>query len=43
MVHLTGVSIDRVEGLHSVEHWSEGNFGRFLDSISGKSAYPPKT
>ncbi|MFV5995007.1 ester cyclase [Streptomyces sp. NPDC056231] len=37
-VHLTGISIDRVEGLQSVEHWSEGNFGRFLDTISGKTS-----
>ncbi|WP_157877811.1 hypothetical protein [Streptomyces kanamyceticus] len=37
-VHLTGISIDRVEGLQSVEHWAEGDFCRFLDTISGKSA-----
>ncbi|MEU6009677.1 ester cyclase [Streptomyces sp. NPDC047453] len=37
-VSLTGISIDRVVGRQSVEHWSEGNFGRFLDTIRGKSA-----
>ncbi|MFD4973249.1 ester cyclase [Streptomyces sp. NPDC056821] len=35
-VSLTGISIDRVAGRQSVEHWSEGNFGRFLDTIRGK-------
>ncbi|MEH1170047.1 ester cyclase [Micromonospora sp. CPCC 205539] len=38
-VHLSGISIDRVVGGQSVEHWSEGNFGRFLQELS--AATPP--
>ncbi|MFD3455315.1 ester cyclase [Streptomyces sp. NPDC058691] len=37
-VELSGISIDRVIHGQSVEHWSEGNFGRFLDELSGKTA-----
>lgn len=37
-VHLSGISIDRVVGGQSVEHWSEGNFGRFLEILRGESA-----
>lgn len=32
-VHLSGISIDRIEDGKSVEHWSEGNFGRFLQEL----------
>ncbi|MCM3631079.1 ester cyclase [Paenibacillus glycanilyticus] len=32
-VHLSGISIDRIENGKSVEHWSEGNFGRFLQEL----------
>ncbi|MEV5571963.1 ester cyclase [Spirillospora sp. NPDC052269] len=34
-VRLGGISIDRVVDGQSVEHWSEGNFGRFLDALRG--------
>jgi predicted ester cyclase len=37
-VHLSGISIDRVVGGQSVEHWSEGNFGRFLEILRGENA-----
>ncbi|MFE3901232.1 ester cyclase [Streptomyces sp. NPDC059153] len=37
-VHLSGISIDRIVGGQSVEHWSEGNFGRFLQILRGKDA-----
>ena len=37
-VHLSGISIDRVVGGQSVEHWSEGNFGRFLEVLRGEAA-----
>ncbi|MER6345146.1 ester cyclase [Streptomyces sp. NPDC001595] len=40
-VTLSGISIDRVKQGQSVEHWSEGNFGRFLDELRG--ATPPVT
>ncbi len=40
-VRLSGISIDRVIHGQSVEHWSEGNFGRFLDELSGQT--PPDT
>ncbi|MFE4547041.1 ester cyclase [Streptomyces sp. NPDC056785] len=36
-VTLSGISIDRVMNGQSVEHWSEGNFGRFLDELRGVS------
>ncbi|MFE5140657.1 ester cyclase [Streptomyces fagopyri] len=36
-VTLSGISIDRVIHGQSVEHWSEGNFGRFLDELRGVS------
>jgi predicted ester cyclase len=36
-VHLSGISIDRVINGQSVEHWSEGNFGAFLDALRGQS------
>ncbi|MEU9318663.1 ester cyclase [Streptomyces sp. NPDC048295] len=36
-VRLTGISIDRVVDGQSVEHWSDGNFGRFLQEISGET------
>ncbi|MFF2996978.1 ester cyclase [Streptomyces sp. NPDC057950] len=35
-VTLSGISIDRVIHGQSVEHWSEGNFGRFLDELRGE-------
>ncbi|MDF3300374.1 ester cyclase [Streptomyces tropicalis] len=35
-VHLSGISIDRVAHGQIVEHWSEGNFDRFLAELSGK-------
>ncbi|MFG3531362.1 ester cyclase [Streptomyces sp. NPDC047917] len=37
-VHLSGISIDRIVGGQSVEHWSEGNFGRFLQILRGEDA-----
>ncbi|MFI5998158.1 ester cyclase [Streptomyces sp. NPDC051362] len=37
-VTLSGISIDRVIHGQSVEHWSEGNFGKFLDDLSGAAA-----
>ena len=37
-VHLSGISIDRVVGGQSVEHWSQGNFGRFLQILRGENA-----
>ncbi|MEU1536057.1 ester cyclase [Streptomyces fagopyri] len=37
-VTLSGISIDRVIHGQSVEHWSEGNFGRFLDELRGEDA-----
>jgi predicted ester cyclase len=37
-VTLSGISIDRVIHGQSVEHWSEGNFGRFLDELRGETA-----
>ncbi|WP_326743476.1 ester cyclase [Streptomyces sp. NBC_00121] len=37
-VHLSGISIDRVVKGQSVEHWSEGNFGVFLDELRGETA-----
>ncbi|WP_275466528.1 ester cyclase [Streptomyces noursei] len=37
-VHLSGISIDRIAGGQSVEHWSEGNFGRFLQILRGEDA-----
>ncbi|GAA3369474.1 hypothetical protein GCM10017744_089320 [Streptomyces antimycoticus] len=40
-VRLSGISIDRVIHGQSVEHWSEGNFGRFLDELRGET--PPET
>lgn len=40
-VTLSGISIDRVRHGQSVEHWSEGNFGRFLDELRGDT--PPGT
>jgi predicted ester cyclase len=40
-VTLSGISIDRVIHGQSVEHWSEGNFGRFLDELRGDT--PPDT
>ncbi|MFE0450408.1 ester cyclase [Streptomyces sp. NPDC058914] len=40
-VTLSGISIDRVIHGQSVEHWSEGNFGRFLDELRGDT--PPGT
>jgi len=40
-VTLSGISIDRVIHGQSVEHWSEGNFGRFLDELRGDT--PPHT
>ncbi|MFF9505567.1 ester cyclase [Streptomyces sp. NPDC014724] len=36
-VHLSGISIDRVVHGQSVEHWSEGNFGRFLQILRGET------
>ncbi|AKU95699.1 hypothetical protein AKJ09_02363 [Labilithrix luteola] len=36
-VSLSGISIDRVVGGQSVEHWSDGNFGKFLQEISGET------
>ncbi|MEV7239023.1 ester cyclase [Streptomyces sp. NPDC051020] len=36
-VHLSGISIDRVMDGQSVEHWSEGNFGRFLQILRGET------
>ncbi|MFF3518931.1 ester cyclase [Streptomyces sp. NPDC002573] len=36
-IQLTGISIDRVINGQSVEHWSEGNFGAFLDALRGQS------
>ncbi|MFF3307355.1 ester cyclase [Streptomyces sp. NPDC002952] len=36
-VRLSGISIDRVVKGQSIEHWSEGNFGRFLDDLRGES------
>ncbi|MFF3256719.1 ester cyclase [Actinacidiphila glaucinigra] len=38
-VQLSGISIDRVIHGQSVEHWSEGNFGVFLDELRGET--PP--
>lgn len=38
-VQLSGISIDRVIDGQSVEHWSEGNFGVFLDTLRGQT--PP--
>ncbi|MDX3076954.1 ester cyclase [Streptomyces sp. NPDC088354] len=40
-VQLSGISIDRVIHGQSVEHWSEGNFGVFLDELRGET--PPGT
>ncbi|MFE7894766.1 ester cyclase [Streptomyces sp. NPDC057412] len=40
-VRLSGISIDRVIHGQSVEHWSEGNFGVFLDELRGET--PPGT
>ncbi|MFJ4850444.1 MULTISPECIES: ester cyclase [unclassified Streptomyces] len=40
-VQLSGISIDRVIHGQSVEHWSEGNFGVFLDTLRGET--PPGT
>ncbi|PWI19409.1 hypothetical protein DI272_38585 [Streptomyces sp. Act143] len=40
-VTLSGISIDRVIHGQSVEHWSEGNFGRFLDELRADT--PPET
>ncbi|MFE9007905.1 ester cyclase [Streptomyces sp. NPDC007875] len=40
-VRLSGISIDRVIHGQSVEHWSEGNFGRFLDELRAET--PPDT
>jgi predicted ester cyclase len=37
-VRLSGISIDRVVKGQSIEHWSEGNFGRFLDDLRGESS-----
>ncbi|MFJ9448112.1 ester cyclase [Kitasatospora sp. NPDC101235] len=37
-VHLSGISIDRIADGQSVEHWSEGNFGRFLQLLRGENA-----
>ncbi|MFE9868465.1 ester cyclase [Streptomyces sp. NPDC005506] len=37
-VHLSGISIDRVVKGQSVEHWSEGNFGVFLDELRSETA-----
>ncbi|ONI73718.1 hypothetical protein BWI15_09820 [Kribbella sp. ALI-6-A] len=34
-VKLSGISIDRVIKGQSIEHWSEGNFGRWLDELRG--------
>ncbi|MFJ3334172.1 ester cyclase [Streptomyces sp. NPDC086766] len=34
-VHLSGISIDRVQHGQIVEHWSEGNFDRFLNELRG--------
>ncbi|MFF8941408.1 ester cyclase [Streptomyces sp. NPDC014864] len=34
-VHLSGISIDRVKHGQIVEHWSEGNFDRFLNELRG--------
>jgi predicted ester cyclase len=36
-VNLTGISIDRIVDGQSVEHWSEGNYGTFLQIISGQT------
>ncbi|MGW4825645.1 ester cyclase [Streptomyces sp. NPDC004227] len=36
-VYLTGISIDRIVDGQSVEHWSEGNYGPFLQLISGEA------
>ncbi|MER7813336.1 ester cyclase [Streptomyces sp900116325] len=36
-VHLSGISIDRVVKGQSIEHWSEGNFGVFLDELRGEA------
>ena len=36
-IYLSGISIDRVEGGQSIEHWSDGNFGKFLQEISGET------
>jgi predicted ester cyclase len=36
-VYLSGISIDRVECGQSIEHWSDGNFGKFLQEISGET------
>jgi predicted ester cyclase len=36
-LYLSGISIDRVEGGQSIEHWSDGNFGHFLQEISGEA------
>jgi predicted ester cyclase len=35
-ITLSGISIDRVINGQSVEHWSEGNFGAFLDTLRGQ-------
>ncbi|MFJ4851496.1 MULTISPECIES: ester cyclase [unclassified Streptomyces] len=40
-VQLSGISIDRVIHGQSVEHWSEGNFGVFLDELRAET--PPGT
>ncbi|MEU0851294.1 ester cyclase [Streptomyces flaveolus] len=37
-VQLSGISIDRVIDGQSVEHWSEGNFGVFLDELRGDTS-----
>ncbi|WP_405720382.1 ester cyclase [Streptomyces sp. NBC_00046] len=37
-VHLSGIPIDRIAGGQSVEHWPEGNFGRFLQILRGEDA-----
>ncbi|MGH9293374.1 MAG: ester cyclase [Acidimicrobiales bacterium] len=36
-VYLSGISIERVENGQSIEHWSDGNFGTFLQEISGET------
>ncbi len=36
-VSLSGISIDRVVDGQSIEHWSDGNFGKFLQEISGET------
>jgi hypothetical protein len=36
-VYLSGISMDRVESGQSIEHWSDGNFGKLLQEISDEA------